>query len=77
MRILLIAGLILFLIAVIYAYAVEIKLRDAHSNAAFRLIGEALQDGDVEAVQMAIGEYERQGSSPSIIVDVLSDRKSP
>ena len=77
MRTLIGTGLVLFLLAVMYANAVGNAARDAHSKAAIRLIDEALDDGDTEAVRNAIAEYNTRGKSLSVIVEVLADRKVP
>ena len=77
MRTLISTGLILFLLAVIYANAVGNAQRDAHSKAAIRLIDEALMDNDIESIRRAIDEYNKRGKSPSVIVEVLADRRVP
>ena len=65
----------MFLLAMSYANAVGNSARETHSNAAIRLIGEALDDNDVDAVRKAIAEYNDRNRSPSVIVEVLSDRE--
>ena len=70
------AVLILSLAASIYAIAVGNGIRDAHTKAAMRLIGEALDDDDVDSVRNAIREYNNQGQSPYVIVELLADRES-
>ena len=66
--------MVLFLCAVFYACEVSKAAHDAHSKAAIRLIGEALDDGDIDSARNAIHEYNTQGQSPAVIVDILADR---
>lgn len=73
---LVVAVLILSLAASIYAMSVANGIRDAHTKAAMRLIGEALDDDDVDSVRNAIREYRNQGQSPYVIVKLLADRES-
>ena len=77
MRTVFVAGIILVLLAVLYANAVGNAARTAHSNAAIRLIGEAIDDNDFGAVRNAISQYNERGKSPSVIVEALSNRKRP
>ena len=71
----LVTGLILALLAMLYANAVGNAAREARSKAAILAIGEALDDGDVEAVRKAIAEYNARDRSPSVIIELLDSRE--
>ena len=70
-------AVILFLCAAIYANAVGNFYRNAHNAAAIRMLGEALNDGDVDAARNAIQKYNSQqpGQTGHVIVEFLSNRK--
>ena len=47
-------------------------VRRAHTSAAFRMLGETLDNGDVELARQAIEEFKHSEGSPSVIMDHLS-----
>ncbi|MGY8750321.1 MAG: hypothetical protein ACKVHR_19955 [Pirellulales bacterium] len=76
-RIALGGAVILLLCAAIYSMEVGKFYRNAHNAAAIRLLGEALDDGDVEAARNAIHKYDTQNErqTGNLIVEALSNRK--
>ena len=68
---------ILMLCASLFASAQMNFYHDAHNSAAIRLLGEALDDGDIESARNAIHVYNAQTPRQTghIIVSVLGDRK--
>ncbi len=67
---------ILMLCATIYATEVGNFHRNAHNAAAIRMLGEALDDDDVDAARNAINEYNANPrQSGYVIVEFLSDHK--
>tara|TARA_A100001391_G_C4830144_1_gene213904 strand:- start:140 stop:379 length:240 start_codon:yes stop_codon:yes gene_type:complete len=69
--------LVLFLCGVIYATAAGNADRDAQYQAALRLIGEAVDDGDIVSLRDAIRKYNSDERSPSAIIEALADRQRP
>lgn len=68
---------ILILGAMLYATEVARFYRESHYSAAIRLLGEALEDSDLESARNAIREYNAQGPRQSgyIIVHYLANQK--
>jgi hypothetical protein len=68
---------ILILCAVIYASEVGDFYRNAHNAAAIRMLGEALDDGDIDNARNAINKYNASDSQQTgyVIVEFLSNRK--
>lgn len=68
---------ILLLCATLYASELRNFYHDAHNSAAFRLLGEALDDGDHESARDAIHHYNDQNPRQTghVIVNFLADRK--
>ena len=70
-------AIILLLCFALFSMQQHAFIRSAHQYAAFRLIGEAINDGDTQAVQDALREYtsQEEHASSYTIVDALPDRK--
>ncbi len=68
---------ILVLCAALYTSELRNFYHDAHNSAAFRLLVEALDDGDYESARDAIQEYHAQDPRQTghVIVSFLADRK--
>ena len=68
---------ILMLCATLYASEQRNFYHDAHNAAAIRLLGEALDDRDVESARNAIHDYHAQNPRQTghVIVSSLADRK--
>lgn len=71
------AAVVLMLCAALYSSQLRNFYHDSHNAAAIRMLGEALDDGDVEAARDAIHDYNSQDSQPTgyAIVSFLSERK--
>jgi len=65
------------LCATLYASEQRKFYHDAHNSAAIGLLGEALDDGDVESARNAIHEYNSQKPQQTghVSVSFLADRK--
>ena len=68
---------ILMLFAALYSSEQRNFYHDAHNSAAFRLLGEALDDGDNESAREAIHHYNAQNPRQTghVIVSYLADRQ--
>ena len=68
---------ILVLCATLYTSELRNFYHDSHNSAAFRLLGEALDDGDFESARGALHEYNAQNPRQTghVIVGFLADRK--
>lgn len=70
-------AVILMLCATLFASEQRNFYHGSHNSAAIRLLGEALDDGDVESARHAIHEYNAQEPRQTghVIVSFLADRK--
>ena len=72
-------GAVVVLAFCVTLYTAELRnfYHNAQNSAAFRMLGEALEDGDVESARNALDEYNAQDPKQTghIIVNYLADRK--
>ena len=78
-RIALGSSVILMLAGFLFASAQSSFIRNSHNAAAIRLLGEAIDDWEVESAQKAIKQYNSlsRRSTGNAIVEILADRKRP